>query len=199
MLGGSSTEPEKVEIGPGGYAFVVGSTADGGFPTLPPRTLTTNNLSVYLGFVAKFAPAGGSLVYSTLIGNEQETSTGVRLRDVAVDPLGKAYAVGYATSDSYPLNDPLQAALAGGQDSVLTVLHPNGAGQLSPVTSSFFHSTYLGGTGNDEALGVALPGPGDVVFVGVTGSADFPIQDPIEPSPLRRQRRLRRARDRQHE
>jgi hypothetical protein len=44
------------------------------------------------------------------------------------------------------------------------------------------YSTYLGGSGGDEAAGITVDGAGDVYITGRTGSLDFPLQNPSQPS-----------------
>ncbi len=42
------------------------------------------------------------------------------------------------------------------------------------------YSTYLGGSGNDEAYGIAVDGAGNAYVAGYTSSADFPTQNPFQ-------------------
>ena len=44
------------------------------------------------------------------------------------------------------------------------------------------YSTYLGGSGMEDAEGIAVDGSGNVVVVGTTDSADFPVQDALDDS-----------------
>ncbi len=44
------------------------------------------------------------------------------------------------------------------------------------------YSTYLGGSGMEDAEGIAVDGAGNVVVVGTTDSADFPVQDALDDS-----------------
>jgi hypothetical protein len=51
---------------------------------------------------------------------------------------------------------------------------------IDPILS---YATYLGGTGVERVGGVALDKAGNVIVVGTTLSADFPIVNPIQPQP----------------
>lgn len=43
-------------------------------------------------------------------------------------------------------------------------------------------ATYLGGSGDEEAAGMALAPDGDPVIVGLTNSTDFPVVRPVQPT-----------------
>src|SRR5207247_14779 len=46
--------------------------------------------------------------------------------------------------------------------------------KLNPTGSALVYSTYLGGTKNDEATGIALDAAGNAYVTGRTDSSDFP-------------------------
>jgi Beta-propeller repeat len=50
---------------------------------------------------------------------------------------------------------------------------------IDPVLS---YSTYLGGSGNDQAFGIAVDGAGNAYITGTTTSANFPTQNPLQPA-----------------
>ena len=155
-------------------AYVTGQTASGNFPTTTGAH-QTGLLGAANVFVTSIAASGSSLIYSTYIGGTG--SSGDSGNAIAVDQTsGAAYVVGGTTSSNFPttggayqttLNGPLNAF----------VLELSSAGSLT-------YSTYLGGTGSDEALGVALASDhsGDVYVAGRTSSTNFPTQDPLQTS-----------------
>jgi len=51
---------------------------------------------------------------------------------------------------------------------------------LNPTGSSFVYSTYLGGTSDESALGVALDGLGNAYLTGTTASTTFPTMNPFQ-------------------
>ena len=63
-----------------------------------------------------------------------------------------------------------QPTSGGGADAFLTELDPSG--------SAVVHSTYLGGSGNEAAFGVAVDGSGDAFVAGDTSSTEFPTVGP---------------------
>ena len=61
----------------------------------------------------------------------------------------------------------------GGQKVFLTKLNATGTALL--------YSTYLGGSGLEDGLGIAVDGSGNAYVTGVTGSTDFPTRKAFQP------------------
>jgi hypothetical protein len=53
--------------------------------------------------------------------------------------------------------------------------------KLNPQGSALLFSTYLGGSGDDAGIGIAVDGSGNAYVTGFTPSADFPTKNPIQP------------------
>jgi hypothetical protein len=119
-------------------------------------------------FIAKLAPNGSSLVYSTYLGGR----IGDIAYGVAVDKLGNAYIAGETNSPDFPLVNAISSDLNGDSDAFVVKLSPNG--------STLVYSTYLGGSGM-EGSGLAIGPSGDVYVSGSTTSADFPVINAIDP------------------
>ena len=168
-LGGTSTEYGRgIATDAAGSAFVVGSTASTNFPTLGPVQASHGGGS-YDGFVSKLNASGSALIYSTYLG-------GVFTDDaqaIAIDSGGNAVVVGNTNSTNFPTIAPLQSSLAspGRSDAFLA--------RLSATGGALLNSTYLGGTGDDSALGVAVYSASTAYLVGSTDSVDFPIVRPV--------------------
>src|SRR2546425_831350 len=80
---------------------------------------------------------------------------------------------GFTTSLDFPVTNALQTNFAGGvYDAFVTKLSPDGSTRL--------FSTYLGGSGDDEALRVVLDNAGNAYVVGLTASPDFPITNAFQ-------------------
>ena len=120
--------------------------------------------------MVKLNPDGTALFYSTYLGGSDFELAGV----VAVDPHGNAYHVGITFSTDFPTLNPFQAANAGADDTFVTKF--NAAG------NALVYSTYLGGSGFDEAGGIALDSKGNVYIEGVTTSTDFPVLNAFQSS-----------------
>lgn len=164
FLGGSGgDEAGGVAVDGAGNAYIVGDTSSPDFPTTAGTDRTLDGPSDT--FIAKLGPSGSSLVYSTLLGgNDLEYGNGI-----AVDASGSAYITGYTSSDSFPVSagapDTSRGA-QGDQDSFVTKLSTNGRVRQ--------YSTYLGGSGQETAGGIAVDGSGNAYVAGFTQSSDFP-------------------------
>ncbi len=108
------------------------------------------------------------LVYSTYLGG----SGGDQGWSVAVDSTGQAYLAGFTTSTSFPTASPIQAANGGFQDAFVAKL--NAAG------TALVYSTYLGGSGGDQARGIAIDSAGNAYVTGFTGSTNFPVANAFQ-------------------
>lgn len=115
------------------------------------------------GFIAKFNPAGG-LVYSTYAGGSSTDG----FYGIAVDATGSAYVTGYTLSTNYPIRgsafQPTHGG--GGGDGVVT--------QINAAGTSFVYSTYVGGAGGDNGMGIAVDAARNVYASGNTPSSNFP-------------------------
>ena len=170
-LGGTASDiAHGIAVDNSGHAYVVGETASNPFPTTAGAYQTTFGTGATDAFVSKFdttASGGPSLVYSTYFGGTgDDVAWGV-----AVDTTGAAYVVGSMSNGSLPTVHPTQA-YAGGVDAFLAKLTPAGNGLV--------YFTYLGGSGNDVARGIAVDSTGDAYVAGFTSSLNFPVVYPIQ-------------------
>lgn len=51
---------------------------------------------------------------------------------------------------------------------------------MNAAGDALIYSTYLGGSGGDNALGLAVDAAGDAYVVGLTTSTDFPTLNPVQ-------------------
>ncbi|HEX3745090.1 MAG TPA: SBBP repeat-containing protein, partial [Bryobacteraceae bacterium] len=119
-------------------------------------------------FAAKLSPDGGTLVYSTYLGG----SGGDTGNSIAVDASGSAYLAGNTKSPDFPLAGAFQGRLHGASDAFAAKLTPDGA--------ALVYSTYLGGSGDEAAVSLAIDRRGRVFISGHTNSPDFPTQGPVQ-------------------
>lgn len=167
-LGGSSYDDGAgIAIDSAGQAYVTGNTASADFPTQDPLQPALSSTDAY---VAKLATDGRSLVYSTYLGG----SGGEAGKGIAVDAAGQAHVVGVTSSTDFPTHLPLQAALKGDVDVFVAKLAADG--------QSLLYSSYLGGSTDDEAAGIALDNGGRAYVTGTTDSTDFPIKSALQPT-----------------
>lgn len=98
------------------------------------------------------------------------------VRGVATDSGGNTYIIGETFSSSYPTTaGAAQGACASCNsnkpDIFVTKLNAAGTAQV--------YSTFLGGSGYDQSLKIAVDASGDAVVSGYTSSADFPLKNAI--------------------
>jgi hypothetical protein len=168
-LGGSGQERgTQVAVIPAGGGYVVGSTDSTNFPTKAP--LQAANAGRADAFIVKLDPAGGSVFSTYLGGTGDEFCTGV-----AIDPAGNVAISGATFSDDLPTRNPVQASRAGVFDAFASIVDSSGA--------SLLFSTYLGGSGDDRAFGIAIDGAGTIALAGFTASGDFPTRSAFQNAP----------------
>jgi hypothetical protein len=166
-LGGSAAdEPSHLAVDAAGSAYVTGYTLSNDFPTVPAAGGSGGGKDA---FVAKLSPSGSALVYSKYVGGSGD-EVGL---SVNVDASSNAYVTGWTTSSNFPTRAPLQASNQGGADAFLVKLTSGG---------SFLYSTYLGGSSNDQADGVAIDAAGNVYLAGNTTSTNFPTLLALQPA-----------------
>jgi len=166
-VGGSGYDAGyAVAVDSSGSAYLTGETSSPDFP------LQNAVQGVYRGntdlFVSKLSPDGASLVYSTYLGG----SDGDYGYGIAVDSNGEAFVTGTTISTNFPVVNPLQKNNGGGFDSFVTKFKADGSG--------FFYSTYLGGSGDEFAYGIALDSVQNAYITGDTSSTNFPTQNPFQ-------------------
>ena len=174
-LGGGNTTSAGdigycVAVDSAGAAYVAGHTPSADFPT--QSAFQSSLPATISGFVSKINASGSALVWSTYLGGT--TGSPTRPRAIAVDGSGAAYVTGETAATNFPTQSPLQGSSGGGLDGFVTKLDPSG--------SSLAWSTYLGGSGNDNALAITVDGGGAAHVTGTTYSTDFPTQVPLQPA-----------------
>jgi hypothetical protein len=161
LLGGSGADSAlAIAVDSTGAAYIAGYTDSYAFPTANPvQNFNAGGNDV---FVAKVAPTGNTLIYSTFIGGRSDD----RAYGIAVDSIGAAYVTGLTTSADFPVRNPAQPKLAGGKDAFVFKLSPSGSGLL--------YSTFFGGLGSDTGNGIAIDSSGSAYIMGDTTSLTLP-------------------------
>jgi hypothetical protein len=171
-LGGSGIDSAcDLAVGADGSAYVFGATVSEDLPTTAGAFDTTYNGGYSDSFVTKLNDAGSALVYSTFLGGSESDFGGTIFGgSIAVDSIGNAYLVGSTRSVDFPTtNLAVDDSHNGFADFYIAKMNPSG--------SALLYSTYLGGTGVDEGLDIALDGQRSVYVTGYTrhfGSPSWP-------------------------
>lgn len=149
--------------------YIAGMTYPHGIPTTPGAFQPQDVGISESGFVAKLAPSGRRLLYSTYLGGAGEG--GGNVGSIAVDGSGHAYVTGYTEGEDFPTTpgaaQGTEDGASGDPIGFVTKLNSTGSGLL--------YSTLLGGSGWNTPGGIAIDKKGDAYVAGDTSSQDFPV------------------------
>jgi hypothetical protein len=116
-LGGTSSDAiNAIAVNAAGEAYVTGATNSSDFP-LTPDAIDTTFVSTE-GFVAKLDAAGGSLLYSTLLGGGSSEEP----RGIGVDPTGNVIVAGFTSSADFPVTPGAFQTIKGAQNDAFVTL-----------------------------------------------------------------------------
>ena len=171
FLGGSFWDGgHGIAVDASGAAYVTGEASSFDFPTTPGAFDRTRG-GILLGsdvFVAKLSADGAALIYATYIGGYGTDIAD----DIAVDAAGAAYVTGYELSDpgteAFPVTPGAFDTSRNGEDDVFVA-------KVAPDGGSLAYATFVGGTGDERATGVAVDALGNAYVTGWTLSSDFPV------------------------
>ncbi len=184
-LGGSSIDNGwAVAVDAGGSAYLTGNTTSTtpSFPAIVGPDLTFNGGTDC--FVAKVNASGSALVYCGYLGGSN-TEWG---KGITVDGASNAYVFGEIylySSTGFPATvGPDLTPNGGSEDGFIA--------KVSQTGDSLVYCGFIGGSGADKALGVAVDGSHRAHVVGTTNSSEatFPVAGGPRPDLQRRHRRL---------
>ena len=177
--GGSRGEQATdVAVDSSGAALVAGTSYSTNFPTTQ-GSFRAAPAGFTDAFVTKLAGDGGTLLFSTYLGGAADDSAAA----IALAPDGSILVAGSTSSQDFPVTDgAAQAKLAGGVDAWIARLSQDG--------SQLLYSTYLGGSGQDNGVALAVHASGDFFLVANSNSGNFPLtpdsfQTPIASADVR--------------
>jgi hypothetical protein len=171
FLGGNNGDSGTgIAVDSQGFAYITGITASADFPTTAGAFQTTL-ASTQDPFVAKLNAAGSALVYSTLLGATagHTPTNGIH---IAVDSAGSAYVAGTTGSTDFPTTPGAFQTVnhegTGFATAFVTKLNTGG--------TALDYSTYLGGSVDEQANGIAVDSsnPPQAYITGFSESKDFP-------------------------
>ena len=187
-LGGSGHDAGMgIAVDANGSAYVAGYTESSDFPgATPGPTGPAPSGGTRKAFIAKLSPTGTSLIYATYLGGDGNDAATA----IAVDPPCRTdpavpcnvYVTGMTDSTNFPTVNAYQPNRGGGTDAFVTKLDPDGNLPVGPNV----YSTYLGGSGTDVGLGIAvgfgaidgISDAGQIYITGYTESDDCPAGSP---------------------
>lgn len=164
FLGGSEIDTAlNIEVNTSGEAFVAGVTTDSAtdFPAVVGSYDTTHN-GVTDFFVSKVNAAGSALIYSTFIGGPGIDN----VTAMNIDAVGSVYVAG-TVAPGYPTTPGVFDTTVAGSNEI-------GLSKLSPSGATLQYSTFVGGTGGENANDIAVDRFGNVTLVGTNFGGDYP-------------------------
>jgi hypothetical protein len=166
-LGGNTIDTANgIAVDAAGNAYVTGFTTSTNFTGLPFQPSLAGAEDA---FVSKLNASGVREFWAYIGGTGSDIAKAIDL-----DASGNIYITGDTTSTNFPVLNALQPALGGTVDVFVTKIAA-GAAQL-------LFSTYLGGSGEDRATGLAVGSDGAPRIAGFTASANFPGINTIKAS-----------------
>ena len=160
----------KVAVDSAGNAYITGTTSSTDFPVTAGAVQPTNRKQGTTSstvFVTKLNANGTGLIYSTYLGGGSVDTP----RGIAIDSAGDAYIAGYTSSTDFPVTS---GALQTVNKKQATTASNAFVTKLNPTGTALVYSTYLGGSTNDEAFGLAIDSASAAYVAGFTSSTDFP-------------------------
>ena len=164
FLGGSSYDYAiALAVDGSGNVYVTGETTNANdFPTTPGAYKTTSS-GVGDVFVTKLNPAGSALIFSTYLGGSDRDQA----HGIGFDSAGNVYVTGFTYSSNFPTTgDALDPSYNGDKDVFVSRFNPTGTALL--------YSSFLGGSGLDEANDMKVMPDGTLYITGATYSPAFP-------------------------
>ncbi|HYP09709.1 MAG TPA: SBBP repeat-containing protein [Bryobacteraceae bacterium] len=184
-LGGAGSDAAaSVAVDSQGQAVIVGGTTSSNFPTSGPIQSTfggTNqsNPNRRLGdvFVAKLNASGTALIFSTYLGGSRDEAATA----VSLDNEGNIYLAGITDSTNFPAtSNAFQRAYGGGGSNPLFQSGDAFVAKLNPTGTAILYASYLGGSADDVAYGIAVDRDGNAYIGGNTQSSNFPTVAPLQ-------------------
>jgi hypothetical protein len=181
-LGGNGAdESYGIAVDNAGNSYVTGeSDSTSGFPGTNPTA------GGFDAFVVQLS-ASGALGYTTILGGSGDDLGSA----IAVNPsTGAVYVAGITTSTDLPVTSGAAQSTSGSPASSTCVTGVNNVaaactdGFIFQLTAAGVpaYVTYLGGSNDDGAFGVAIDPAGNAYVTGFTFSSDFPRQSALFPT-----------------
>jgi len=163
FIGGSSTDRAyAIALDSSCNVYIAGYTNSTNYPI--NNAYQAANNGNYDVFISKLSNNLSTLLSSTYVGSSSYDYA----YGIALDSLDNVYITGYTNSINYPTTvDVYQTVNNGGYDAFVSKFNND----LSVLSAS----TFIGGSGSDNALKIALNSSGNLYITGYTDSSDYPV------------------------
>ncbi len=161
-LGGTGADIANSLVVSGGNVYVAGYTYSSPFPGTSQGAQPAFGAGTIDAFVSLLSADLKTLTQSTYLGENGSNYANSLVFS------GGVYVAGYTDSNTFPgTGEGAQPTFGGGITDAFVSL-------LSADLKTLTQSTYLGGTGADDAISMVVSG-GTVYVAGYTGSSNFPV------------------------
>lgn len=169
FLGSKNAESGSgIQIDSEGNIYIAGATDSPDFPTTPGafnKIYKDTGPSNVNGFISKFDPSLSKLEFSTFLGGGR-----LSIRDLCIDSLNSPIILGMCFAQDIPTTQNAYDSTFNGEcDAFIAKVNSSG--------SDLLYSTYIGGTGSDYPIALAIDNQDNIYFTGTTDLSDFPITD----------------------
>ena len=165
----------RVAINSAGDAYLFGVSGSTDFPVTTGAYQGTNKGIADGGSnltLTELNSTATKLVYSTYLGGSGAGYRWDAPNGLAIDSAGDAYLTGITYEANFPVTtgafQKTNNAAAGSLPTCFVT-------KMNPTGTALAYSTFLGGSGSDRAVGIAVDSAGDAYITGSAGSTDFPV------------------------
>lgn len=164
------TEGYGVALDPPGDVFLVGGTNT----TAVGQSIWPCFPEAHGAWIIKVSGTNGNCIYHWTLEDTPTDVTGTidTSRAVAVDSEGRAYVTGTVSGSGKTTGNSYNQTYGGGSSDAFLA-------RINTLGAAVDYYTYLGGSGKDQGLGVAVDASFEPYITGLTQSSDFPIINPL--------------------
>jgi hypothetical protein len=148
--------------------IITGHTESSDFPIKGENNFTHNG--GFDGFVSKLSSDGTTLLWSTLLGGNNDDI----IKSVTTDLLDDVYVFGATNSSNFPIKNGFEENFGGNSDTFIA--------KVSGEDSELLWTSFLGGTQEDHAYDIEVDKFNSLYVTGATNSADFPMISAFDDS-----------------
>jgi len=166
-----------VTLDDSGKAYIIGSSDSDSYPTRNAlQAIRNGSYDVVITEIDPSLSGDASFLYATYLGTSSSDSGYA----IARDSSGSLYLTGRTSSARFPLRDPLQYQSHASTNCAGSSCYEAFVTKLNIATNTIVYSTYLGGSADEEAYGIAVDSYGRAYVTGFTESTDFPTASPLQ-------------------
>lgn len=175
--GNESDKGQAIAVDAAGHAYVVGTTKSSILTLHPLRASRAGGRDAFLQKLNPSASGSASLLYGSYLGGSTD-DYGYAL---ALHGANQVFLGGYTRSSNFPTANAYDSSFAGGTCGSRNC-YDAFVSHLDLTSNTLAYSTYLGGTGEEQGLGMAVDGGGQLTLTGFTQSSDFPVVAAVQAS-----------------